>query len=96
MPSIEEEEEEVGVRPLELHRGHLTSDSIGSQIFVWDLQIIIRNTTKSICSLLAPLGKCRRDLRLAALEIGEATLEETMSRESSSMAICTLLILSNS
>ena len=61
MPGIEEEEEEVGVRPLELHRGHLASDSVGSQIFVWDLQEMI-STTKSICSLLKPLGRCRKDL----------------------------------
>ena len=37
MPGIEEEEEEVSVRPLKLHRGHPTSDSIASQVFVWDL-----------------------------------------------------------
>ena len=92
MPGIEEEEKEVGVRPLKLHRGHLASDSIGSQIFVWDLQIMIGNATKLICSFMTPLGRCRKDLRLAASEIGEATLEETMSLESSSMAICTLLI----
>ena len=92
MPGVEEEEQEVGVRPLKLHRGHLPSDSVGSQIFVWDLQEMIRSTTKSICILLAPLGRCQKDLRLAASEIGEATLEETMSLESSSMAICTLLI----
>ena len=37
MPGIEEKEEEVGVRPLKLHRRHPTSDSIASQVFVWDL-----------------------------------------------------------
>ena len=30
MPGVEEEEQEVGVRPLKLHRGHLASDSDGS------------------------------------------------------------------
>ena len=48
MPGVEEEEQEVGVRPLKLHRGHLASDSVGGQIFVWDLQIMVRSTTKSI------------------------------------------------
>ena len=92
MSSVEEEEQEVGVRPLKLHRGHLASDSVGSQIFVWDLQIMIGNATKLICSFMTPLGRCRKDLRLAASEIGGAILEETMSLESSLMAIYTLLI----
>ena len=60
MPGIEEEEEEVGVRPLKLHRGHLTSDSIGSQIFVWNLQIMIGYATKLICSFMTPLGYLQR------------------------------------
>ena len=68
MPGIEEEEEEIGVRPLELHRGQLASNSVGSQILVWNLQIIIRNTTKSICSFIDTSGQMSK--RLATGGVG--------------------------
>ena len=42
MSSVEEEEQEVSMRPLKLHRGQLASDSVGGQVFVWDLQILFR------------------------------------------------------
>ena len=88
MPGVEVEEEEIGVGTLELHHGNLAADPACSQIFIGNLKTM-RVEGEKVISQGKPLCKGRANLTLVVAETGEATLEETSSLESLTMAICT-------